>query len=63
LQLLGVVMPANVLPAVIGIAVLAIIASVLDWFIARPALLVLIVAAISGGGVLWVRHKRARNRV
>lgn len=47
----------------IGIAVLVIIAGSLGWLLDHPAVLVLIVAAISGSVFFWVRQKRARNRV
>jgi hypothetical protein len=56
-------MPAGFVPAIVAVAVLVTIAAALDWLVARPAALVLLLVVIFGSLFLWVRRKRARNRV
>lgn len=57
------ILPAGFVPVVIGIAVLVVIAGMLDWLLKNPAILLLIIAVISGSVYLYVKRKRARDRV
>jgi hypothetical protein len=52
-----------VIPALVGIAVLVLIAGSIGWLLAHPVVLVLSVGGIGGLFYLLARRRAARNRV
>jgi LPXTG-motif cell wall-anchored protein len=53
----------TIITVVVGVGVLVIIAGSLDALLARPPLLIGLLAIVGGLGYLIVRRRRARNRV
>lgn len=53
----------TIITVLIGVAVLVTIGTTLDALLARPPLLIGLIAVVGGLGYLIVRRRRARNRV
>jgi len=54
---------SQVIPVLVGIAILMVMAISLAWVLAHPATTLTVVALMSAAAIIVIRRLRARNRV